>query len=99
MSSFVTFKEHAREDIARAFEWYDSLKSGLGDRFLTELNRAINQIGRNPNLFQVRRKNIRLGLLRLFPYLIVYEIEGNQIIIYKVIHAHRHPAKRFSSKK
>jgi hypothetical protein len=29
----------------------------------------------------------------------VYEIEEKQIIIYKIIHAQRHPAKRFSGKK
>jgi plasmid stabilization system protein ParE len=95
----VSFKEEARQDIARAFEWYDSQKVGLGDRFLTELNQIINQIGINPHLFQIRRKNIRLGLLKHFPYLVVYEAEENQIIIYKIIHAHRNPQKRFRRKK
>ena len=99
MSFIISFKEQAREDVAKSFEWYDSQKSGLGDRFLTELNQTINQIALNPHLFQVRRKNIRLGLLKHFPYLIVYEIEEKQIVIFKIIHAHRHPAKRFSGKK
>ena len=99
MSFIIFFKEQAREDVAKSFEWYDSQKPGLGDRFLSELHQTINQIGRNPHLFQVQRKNIRLGLLKRFPYLIAYEIEEKQIIIYKIIHAHRHSAKRFSAKK
>jgi hypothetical protein len=36
MSFIISFNEPAREDIAKAFEWYDSQKPGLGDRFLSE---------------------------------------------------------------
>jgi plasmid stabilization system protein ParE len=94
MTFNILFKEPAREDIAETFEWYNARKEGLGDRFLAELNQIIKQIEVNPHLFQVRRKNIRLGLLKRFPYLIVYEIEECRIVIYKIIHARRHPKRR-----
>jgi len=67
MTFEIFFKEQAREDTAETYEWYNSQKEGLGDRFLAELNLTIKQIGVNPHIFQVRRKNIRLGLLKRFP--------------------------------
>jgi plasmid stabilization system protein ParE len=98
MSFKLVFKEQAREDIADTFKWYELQIAGLGDQFLLALDLALKQISANPQLFQIRRKNVRLGLLRRFPYFVAYEIEGTQIIVYRIIHAKRNPQKRFRKK-
>jgi hypothetical protein len=91
----IVFKEQARTDIAKSVQWYEERQVGLGDRFLSDLNKLLIRISKNPFLYQIRRNNIRLGLLKTFPFLVAYEAEEKQLIIYKVIHSHRHPAKRY----
>ena len=97
MSYIIVFKEQAKENIAIATQWYENRRVGLGNKLLKELNKAIEQLHKNPNIYQIRRKNIRLALLQQFPYLMVYEIIEKQVIIYNVLHTHRHPKKRQSN--
>jgi hypothetical protein len=73
----IVFKEQARTDISRAVKWYEEQQIGLGDRFLSDLQKLLIRISKNPFLYQVRRKNIRLGLLKIFPYLLAYEARRN----------------------
>jgi hypothetical protein len=35
----IVFKEQARIDIAKSVEWYEEQQVGLGDRFLSDLNK------------------------------------------------------------
>lgn len=95
MSFKIEFKEQAREDIAIIVQWYDEQRDGLGDSFLTELRQFIDQLSFNPHIYQVRRKNTRLGILKRFPYIIAYQIENKSIIIFSIIHQHQHPQKKF----
>lgn len=99
MSFIIAFKEQAREDIANAAFWYETQKSGLGDQFLIELNELVNRLRVNPHLYQARRKSLRLGLVNRFPYLVVFEIEGKYVVVYKIIHSHRSNKKRYNRTK
>lgn len=93
MNYKIEFKEQAREDIAEIVQWYNEQRDGLGDTFLTELKSVAEHLGANPYTYQVRRKNIRLGILKRFPYIIAYQIEDQNVIIYSVTHTHQHSEK------
>ena len=96
MSFHLVFKEEARLDVIEITQWYDFKRTGLGDSFLIELDLVLDRIKHNPNEFQIKRKDIRHGILKRFPYLIIYRVEEKQIFIHSVIHSHRHPAKRYA---
>ncbi len=96
MSYAIVFKERSKSDVAEEARKYNEKKEGLGYEFLEEMGYIVEQLRINPYTYQVRHKNMRLGLLKRFPYVIVYEIIEKQVAIYKVLHARKHPKKRYN---
>jgi mRNA-degrading endonuclease RelE of RelBE toxin-antitoxin system len=84
----IEFKEQANQDIAEIVKWYSEQRDELDGIFLTELKLLAEQLQSNPYTFQIRRKNIRLGMFKRFPYIIAYQIEDKNVIIYSVTHQH-----------
>lgn len=52
MTRAVVVRPLAAGDAASAFDYYESLVAGLGDRFLEEVERVLVQIGENPSMYQ-----------------------------------------------
>ncbi len=88
MNYKIEFKEQASQDIIEIVKWYSEQRDGLDDIFFTELELLTEQLQSNPYTFQVRRKNIRLGILKRFPYVIAYQIEYKKVIIFSITHQH-----------
>ncbi len=86
----------AAQDAADVFDYYETAQTGLGDRFLIELLERFNEISKHPKYYGFidKQKIIRDVKLKSFPYLVVYEIEGDNVIIYSVHCGYRNPDKR-----
>jgi hypothetical protein len=87
------------DDVSDAVEWYESQQDGLGERFIDNWESAVAYILSNPFTFAKKTKSFRQAVLKNFPYLIIYEITDNVIVIYAVINGTRHPKKRYLRKK
>lgn len=87
----------AAEDTLDAYEYYEKMSIGLGDRFLSEVLKRFKDISLHPEYFGFidEKKIIRDVMLKNFPFQIVYEVIGDSIIIYAVHHEKKHPDKRF----
>jgi hypothetical protein len=86
-------------DVGDAVEWYDFKQQGLGEQFLDDWESTVAFILSNPLAFSKKNKSFRHASLKVFPYLIIYEVTENLIVIYAVINAKRHPKKRYTRKK
>lgn len=93
MSYRIVFKEEAYNDVLETRLWYESRQKGLGNRFLDEIEEHLKIIEREPRLFQTRKNNWRYCPLRKFPYLIVYEIEQEDLIVYAVFNSFQSPLR------
>jgi hypothetical protein len=91
----VVVLPQAKIAVEDTFCFYEERQNGLGERFLTVWERQIELIQHNPKLFQVRYKSFRQVLLKPFPYLIIYDIEDNELVIYNLIYAGRRPRSFF----
>ena len=89
MSYRLIVRHNAEQQATEAYLWYEERLNGLGDEFILSLDACINSIGRNPNLFQKKYKNIRMGMVERFPYGVYYIIEGNLIIVLAILHFSR----------
>ena len=78
-----------------AFFWYHTIRPRLGDRFMTALKECLGSIEADPGRYQLRKGNFRHVMLRKFPYRVVYEIDGQEVFIYRVVHTSRKPGKKF----
>lgn len=86
----------AADDTTEAYNYYEEIQTGLGNRFLAELLIKFNEISKHPQYYGfIDEQNIiRDVKLKSFPYLVVYEIENEAVVIYSVHCAYRNPDKR-----
>lgn len=92
MSWLLLVRPEAERDIAQTRDWYDQKAVGLGDQFLDEIASAMGELTHDPHLPRLYHLNFRRVLLRRFPYKLFYQVLGDRVIIFRVIHAKQdHP--------
>jgi len=78
-----------------AYDWYEKQSNGLGEIFLSELDRCYKKIEAQPTFYSKTRKNFRQLRLKRFPYVVVYEVMKSEVIIFAVFHTSRSPKHKF----
>jgi toxin ParE1/3/4 len=87
----VELTSSAQLDVAEAALSYELERSGLGNRFETELEATLNRIADGPRHFQVVGEDVRRALLRTFPFGVFFVIFPDKVSVIAVLHHHRHP--------
>jgi toxin ParE1/3/4 len=93
MAVRVVLAPEVEQDVTEAFAWYEDQRSGLGEKFLANVEAALEAIRHNPEVYAAVYENYRRGFVRRFPYSIPYEYSGTTATVYCIIHAARDPAK------
>lgn len=93
MSLRIIARDEAEADIAQAALWYERQRAGLGREFIVAVDACFDLIARQPDVFPVVYRNARVGLLRKFPYLVVYRVFPEFVAVIAVIHGRRHPRR------
>ncbi len=78
--------------MAEAALFYETASAGLGDDFLDDVQRAIDQARESPSLGVVFAGKFRRLLLRRFPFGLIYAIEPDMIVVAAVAHQRRRPS-------
>ncbi len=81
----------AQQELNQTIEFYEQQLVGLGTLFRNEIFESIDFIRLYPEGHQFITKHTRKCTLRKFPYLVLYGIVDNKIIISSIAHQHRHP--------
>lgn len=88
----VIIHSEAIAELDGAIAYYDEQKIGLGLDFLVEVELAINNIQRNPNLGAVHNvPGVRRYVIQRFPFLIFYADLEAIIWIVAIAHGKRKP--------
>ncbi|WP_255566572.1 type II toxin-antitoxin system RelE/ParE family toxin [Flavobacterium tagetis] len=67
----------------------------MGKQFLTYLKSYLKVLKINPELFEIKKQpGYREMTLVKFPFVIIYEIIGTEIIIYSIFHTSRNPERK-----
>jgi plasmid stabilization system protein ParE len=91
--SRVVFTPEAEQDVAEAYNWYESREPGLGEDFLRCVEACMSTIQRHPELYPIAVDEFRRALVRRFPFEVFYEPEGDSINVYSVFHCSQDPQK------
>lgn len=91
----LIIKPHAIKTLTEAYNWYEEQQTGLGDRFINEVDKCYDFLEKSANVFRKIRKNYRQIICHTFPYVIVYEIIGTEVIVYAVFHTSLSPKWKF----
>jgi plasmid stabilization system protein ParE len=68
-----------RAEAEQAFDWYEAQKAGLGVEFAEAVQVVYDRIAANPLIHQVVFSDIRRGLVRRFPYAILYRPHAERV--------------------
>lgn len=89
----VQLLPEAERELEEAFGWYERQQRGLGLEFLRAFDAAVESLGRLPEGSEVVALRTRKALLRRFPYLVLYAVEAERILITAVFHGRRDPQR------
>ncbi len=85
----------AEKEIDESIEFYENRSKGLGKQYLNYLKSYLKVLKTNPQLFEIKKQPcFRELTLFKFPFVIIYEISGNEIIIHSVFHTSRNPQRK-----
>ena len=82
----VSIRPKAKADLLRPYNWYESQCPRLGDAFLAAHAEALLRLEADPERYPVYYRGFRRVLTRRFPYKIFYRIEGQDIIVFRILH-------------
>jgi toxin ParE1/3/4 len=85
----VIIRPNAEADLSEARSWYESQRAGLGDELLVEISAAIRQLETDPERRPFYYRDFRRLLTRRFPYKLFYRVEGDRVIVFRILHAKR----------
>ena len=91
MSRLLRVTPATSDDIADAYDWYESQRAGLGELFRAELNVAVTLLREFSEAGPAVHQDLRRLLLRRFPYAVYYRRTETEIVIRGCLRAHRDP--------
>jgi plasmid stabilization system protein ParE len=68
----VVLRDEAQAEFDEAFDWYDAQRVGLGSEFVAEVQKVFDRIAANPLMHQTVFADIRKGVVRRFPFSVLY---------------------------
>lgn len=83
----------ARQETLNAYIYYEGIRAGLGDDFLAELEYCYDRLRNNPLVYGYVDEKLAIRDMQIprFPFVIIYRIAGETIVISAIYNTHRKP--------
>lgn len=95
MKRNLKFTFQANMDTIVAYEFYESRRKNLGERFLDELENCYKSIVLNYTTYKVVHTIYRQAVLNKFPFVVIYSVDEKDIIITAIFNTSQNPKKKF----
>lgn len=82
------------ESTLNAIDYYENAQRDLGDYFLASLKDCLNSLKRNPEIYKVFFQSYRQAPVKKFPYVVVYRIKPEEIVVENVFNTYQNPLKK-----
>jgi plasmid stabilization system protein ParE len=93
----VSIRAEARTDLRVAYDWYEDRCPGLGDEFIVSIAEVLIRLEQNPEAFPFYHRDFRRALTRRFPYKVFFQIRGNAVIVFRVLHGAQEHKRQFKA--
>ena len=87
----LTLDLFARLDIDEVSYWYESFSLRLRKRFTRALLSMFSLIEEFPFRYPVLTEDFRKAVSTEFPYMVIYRVTPDEIVVYAVMHTSRDP--------
>ncbi len=98
MAFKLTVTSTAESDLQNAIDWYAAIQIDLAERFYKAVLKQFVEIENHPHYYSFYAKDYRRTLVKNFPYIIIFRIYNQEVIVNSVVYAGRNPGfihKRF----
>ena len=75
-----------------AYQRYQQVQRGLGEKFLNEIDEMLGRIVDQPLMYAEIDPDIRKAIVHRFPYLVLYTVSAGDVVVLAVVHAAQDPA-------
>ena len=90
----VLISQAAQNDIENAIDWYEFKQKNLSLRFQDDLMATLDYLVQHPYMFPLKTTIFREATLSIFPFIIIYEILDDIIIINAIFNTSKNPTKK-----
>ena len=81
----------AEDEFLNSVAFYLGESPQAAERFVNEVESAVEELSRDPNLYPVYEDIVRRKVLNAFPFSIYYFIENDEVVIVAIMHNKRRP--------
>ena len=89
----IIIRPQAEYDLEESSNWYEIRTEGLGHKFMKTFESQLLSIQSNPLRYPKKYKNIRIALIKGFPFVIYFMNEEDHVVVLSVYHTSRNPKK------
>lgn len=93
MSRRTVVRPQAIEEAERAKAWYAERAPELGAAFVDEYEATVMRIEAQPLAYQAVHASLRRALMHRFPYVIIFRVTDDELVIAAVAHERQHPRR------
>ena len=90
----LSLSPNAEVDLLESALWYESRQIGLGEKFTKKVEAYLSRIQNNPLHYPLKNGKLREAYIQKFPFVIIYEIVENEILVFTVFNTHQNPTKK-----
>lgn len=87
----VIYHNEAELEIIHAAKFCESQATGLGRKFLADLDRTVHDIVKYPEAWLIMDGDIHRHLFTHFPFGVIYQLSESKIIVLAMMHLHKKP--------
>ena len=87
----VIFLDVAISELNETFDYYELLQINLGNKFVNAVEKSVELIQYYPKGWHALSQDVRRCVIKNFPYGVIYQIKGNEIVVIAIANLHRKP--------
>jgi len=87
----IVVRRLAEGDLEEAEDWYNEQQPGLGSEFRGAISDLFGRLTDNPRIYPRVHGDVHRAVLRRFPYLVYFLIEGSHVVVLAVLDSRRDP--------
>lgn len=91
MKYHIVVRRLAERDLEQAEDWYNEQRPDLGAEFRGAISDLFERLADNPRIYPRVHGDIHRVVLRRFPYLVYFLIDGSKLVILAVLDSRRDP--------
>ena len=89
MSYKIVIVDEAKVDYRKSLKWYKDINQELAVKFNLSFKKSLGLLRKNPLHFQIRYSDVRIIMIKTFPYLIHFTVYDKLVVIKALYHSSR----------